>query len=225
MFIVLMLVVVAVVFLPGVWAKYVLAKYSRERSEIPGTGGELAKHLIAACGLDDVKLERIEHGDHYDPIAKTVRLGAANFDQKSLTAITVAAHEVGHAIQDHIGYPPLQLRTKLVTFAQIAEKFGAVILLALPVITVISRAPVAGFLTFIIGAGILLIPVLVHLVTLPVEFDASFNRALPILDERYVPSEEMPAARRILRACALTYVAASLATLLNVWRWIAILRR
>ena len=217
--------ILAVVFLPGIWAQYVLSKHSRERTEIPGTGGELAEHLIKACGLDDVKLERIEKGDHYDPISKTVRLSAPNFDKKSLTAITVAAHEVGHAIQDHIGYSPLRVRTNLVKFAQIAEKFGALVLVALPVVTVLSRTPIVGFASFIVGLGILLIPVLVHFVTLPVEFDASFNRALPILDDRYVPSDEMPAARSILRACAFTYVAASLATLLNVWRWIAILRR
>ena len=225
MAIVVLLLILSVVFLPGLWAQYVLSKHSRERAEIPGTGGELAAHLIEACGLEGVKLERIEQGDHYDPLSKTVRLSAPNFDRKSLTAITVAAHEVGHAIQDHIGYSPLRLRTNLVKFAQIAEKFGALILVALPVVTLASRTPVAGFASFIVGLGILLVPVLVHLITLPVEFDASFNRALPILDRRYVPTDEMPAARSILRACALTYVAASLATLLNVWRWIAILRR
>ena len=225
MAILIIVVIFAVVFLPSLWAKYILSKYSVERAEIPGTGGELAKHLIGACGLDDVQLERTESGDHYDPISKTVRLSPTNFDQKSLTAITVAAHEVGHAIQHHIGYSPLKWRTTLVGIAYYAEKLGAVVLIALPLITLLTRTPVAGIATLVIGVSVLFIPVLVHLVTLPVEFDASFNRALPILEQRYVPQSEMPAARRILRACAFTYVAASLATLLNIWRWLAILRR
>ena len=192
---------------------------------MPGTGGELAVHLARQCGLSGVTVERTEDGDHYDPIGKVVRLSESSYDGKSLTAVTVAAHEIGHAIQDHIGYGPLQLRTRLVVFAQFAERFGAIVLIALPFITVITRTPIAGAATFAAGLAILLIPVGVHLITLPVEFDASFNRALPVLDRRYLPTEDMPAARSILRACAFTYVAASLATLFNVWRWITILRR
>ena len=225
MAIIIIVAIFGVVFLPSLWAKFILSKHNVERAEIPGTGGELAKHLITECGLDGVQLERTELGDHYDPISKTVRLSPSNFDQKSLTTVTVAAHEVGHAIQDHLGYGPLQWRTRLVGFAYYAEKFGAIVLIALPLITLLTRTPVTGVAMLLIGVSILLVPVLVHVVTLPVEFDASFNRALPILDGRYVPDEEMPAARSILQACALTYVAASLATLLNVWRWIAILRR
>lgn len=192
---------------------------------MPGTGGELAVHLAQQCGLTKVSVERTEIGDHYDPIDKVVRLSGSIYDGKSLTAVTVAAHEIGHAIQDHIGYAPLQARTKLIGVARFTERFGAIVLIALPFITVVTRTPVAGAATFALGVAILLVPVLVHLVTLPVEFDASFKRALPILNERYIATEDMPAARSILRACALTYVAASLATLLNVWRWIAILRR
>lgn len=225
MVIVAIVIVVCIVFLPAWWARFVLKKHNEQRTEMPGTGGELAIHLVAECGLTQVTVERTEHGDHYDPIDKVVRLSDSNFDGKSLTAVTVAAHEIGHAIQDHIGYGPLHLRTNMIGFAKLAERFGAIILIALPFVTVITRTPIAGAATFAAGLIVLLIPVLVHLVTLPVEFDASFRRALPILEQRYVSAQDMPAARSILRACALTYVAASLATLLNVWRWIAILRR
>lgn len=215
------------IFLPSLWARHVLNKHSVERPEIPGTGGELAIHLAEKIGLTEVSVERLESegGDHYDPIAKIVRLSPSIHDKKSLTAITVSAHEIGHAVQDHFGYGPLRLRTNLASLAQFAERFGAIILVAMPFVTAITRTPAAGSATLVVGLAILLIPVLVHLVTLPVEFDASFRRALPILNGRYVPYEEMPAAKQILRACALTYVASSLATLLNVWRWIAILRR
>ena len=147
------------------------------------------------------------------------------YDGKSLTAVVVAAHEVGHAIQDRLGYVPLKLRTRLVGLAALSERVGAIILVALPFITVLTRIPATGAVMLIIGLAILLVPVVVHLITLPVEFDASFKRALPILALGYVPDEEMPAARRILTACALTYIAASLSAILNFWRWIYFLRR
>jgi Zn-dependent membrane protease YugP len=103
---------------------------------------------------------------------------------------------------------------------------GAIIMMAMPVLAGLTRAPSVGLLMFFGGLGTLGIPVLVHLLTLPTEFDASFNRALPLLSSGgYIPPEDIPAAKRILTACALTYVASSLMGLLNVWRWIRILRR
>ena len=114
----------------------------------------------------------------------------------------------------------------MITTAQKMEKLGAVLMLVVPLITVITRVPAAGFLMLIGGFITLCIPLVVHFVTLPVEFDASFNRALPILTAgNYIPPEDLPAARKILMACALTYVASALASLLNIWRWIRILRR
>lgn len=217
--------VLAFVFGPQLWARYVLKRHSRHRDEIPGTGGELAVHLIENSKLDGVTVERIPAGDHYDPVAKVVRLSEAVHDGKSLTAVVVAAHEVGHAIQDRFGYAPLKWRTRLVRVAAASERFGAIILIALPFVTALTRVPATGALMLAGGLAVLLIPVAVHFVTLPVEFDASFRRALPILALGYVPRDELPAARRILTACALTYVAASLAALLNFWRWIYFLRR
>lgn len=217
--------VIAAVFGPQLWAHYILKRHSRHRDEIPGTGGELAVHLIENSKLDGVTVERIPGGDHYDPVAKVVRLSEAVHDGKSLTAVVVAAHEVGHAIQDRFGYAPLKWRTRLVTVAALSERLGAIILIALPFVTALTRVPATGALMLAGGLAVLLIPVVVHFVTLPVEFDASFRRALPILALGYVPREELPAARRILTACALTYVAASLAALLNFWRWIYFLRR
>ena len=222
---IIIVLVLVIVFGPQLWAQYILKRHSKQRPGIPGTGGELALHLIANSELDGVTVERTEQGDHYDPIEKVVRLSEAVFDGKSLTAVAVTAHEVGHAIQDHLNYAPLRIRTRLVGVAAFSERFGAMILLGLPFITALTRIPAAGALMLVAGLSVLLVPVVVHLVTLPVEFDASFKRALPILALGYVPEEDMPAARRILTACALTYVAASLSALLNFWRWIAFLRR
>lgn len=221
-----LLLLIAIIFGPQIWAKKILTKYNKPRKDFPGTGGELARHLLDKLNLSDVKVEVTQLGDHYDPIKKTVCLSQGNWGEKSLTAITTAAHEVGHAIQDNIGYQPLYARTRLVGIAQIAEKLGAGLMVMIPVITLIAHIPAAGILMFIAGFASLGASVIVHLITLPVEWDASFKRALPLLAKgEYIPAKDQSAARRILIACALTYVASSLASLLNLWRWIAILRR
>ncbi len=223
--IILLLLLLAIIYGPQLWAKRVLNKYSRHRDDFPGTGGELAQHLLKQLNMP-VKVEITEAGDHYDPIDKVVRLSSDNFNGKSLTAVATAAHEVGHAIQDHSGYKALHNRTKLVRIAQVAEKVGAGLMMMIPVIALIARIPAAGVLMFLGGIASLGASVLVHLITLPVEFDASFNRALPILEKgQYINEIDQKAARKILIACALTYVASSLVSLLSLWRWIAILRR
>jgi Zn-dependent membrane protease YugP len=181
---------------------------------------------LERLNLNDVKVEVTDTADHYDPLQKTIRLTKNTCGRKTLTAVVVAAHEVGHAIQDQAGYKPLKTRTRMIGTAQKLERIGAVIMMAVPVLAALTRAPSIGVLMFLGGLGTLGIPVLVHLVTLPTELNASFNRALPLLSSGdYIPSEDIPAARKILFACALTYVANSLIGLLNVWRWIRILRR
>lgn len=222
----LLLLVTALVFGPQWWVRRVLAQYSKPQPHFPGTGGQLARHLLSQCGLQNVGVETTTAGDHYDPVAKCVRLLPENMTTKSLTAIATAAHEVGHALQDHAGYPPLRARTRLVTVARHAEKIGSVAMLAIPVVALAARAPSAGVAMFLIGLASIGIGALVHLVTLPTEWDASFARALPLLKGgRYINADEERHVRRILRACAFTYVAGSLASLLNIARWIAVLHR
>ncbi|HDN26770.1 MAG TPA: zinc metallopeptidase [Thioploca sp.] len=223
---ILLLLLLALIFGPKIWAKTILTKYSKHREDFPGTGGELARHLLNQLNMPEVKTEVTELGDHYDPIEKSVRLSQANWEGKSLTAVVTAAHEVGHAVQDYIGYQPLHARTKLIGIAQTAEKIGAGLMMMIPVVAIIARIPAAGVLMFLAGLASLGASVVVHFVTLPVEWDASFKRALPILEKgQYISAKDQGAARRILTACALTYVASSLASMLNLWRWIAILRR
>ncbi len=225
-FIIIIILLVAV-FGPQLWAQYTFKRYSKPRDDIAGNGAELARHLLERLGMSHVKVEQTNEGeDHYDPTDKVVRLGPKNYAIKSLTAITVAAHEVGHAIQDHQQETKLALRTRLVAVAQVVQQLGAGLLVLLPIIALISRSPVIGVLMFLAGIASMGVATIVHFVTLPVEYDASFNKALPILIEgNYIDEKDRPAARRILKAAALTYVAASLARLLNLWRWIAILRR
>ena len=223
---ILVCLLLIVFFGPQMWTKRILSQYSKHRDDFPGTGGALARHLLDELNLSDVPVEVTENGDHYDPIEKVVRLSAANWGGQSLTAIATAAHEVGHALQDREGYLPLQARTKLAQVGHIAEKVGAAMMMMIPVITIIMRVPAAGGLMFLAGVMNLGASTVIHLITLPVEWDASFKRALPILSEgAYISTADQRAARKILIACALTYVASSLASLLNLWRWIAILRR
>ena len=221
-----LLVIAIIVFGPGLWVQRVLERYSEPADRYKGTGAQLARHLLNKHGLDSVTVERTTDGDHYDPQDKAVRLTDDKFDGRSLTAITVAAHEVGHALQDRDSYPPLRLRTRMVKVGRGIEKVGAAVLMLSPFIGAVTRAPQVSVLMF--GAGFVTLgtSALIHLVTLPTEFDASFNRALPILDEFAILKRvDRPHARRLLRAAALTYVAASLMSLLNIARWFAILRR
>ena len=224
--IILLFLFIAVIFGPQWWAKRILTKYSRQRDDFPGTGGELAQHLLNGLNMAHVKVEITESGDHYDPIEKVVRLTEPNWNGKSLTAVATAAHEVGHALQDHLGYEPLHVRTRLVKIAQVTEKLGAALMVMMPIMAILTRIPALSILMLLAGLATLGTSVIVHFVTLPVEWDASFRRALPILEKgQYISAKDQRAARRILTACALTYVASSLASLLNLWRWLAILRR
>ena len=225
-FILLGCIIIALVFIPSVWVKRVLEKYSLPEDRYAGTGSELARYLLDQQSLSHVKIEETEEGDHYDPAKKVVRLTKEKFHGHSLTAITVAAHEVGHAIQDGENYGPLRLRTKLVKMSRGIEKIGAGVLMISPFIGIITKLPGLSAIVFISGFLTLLSSTLIHLVTLPTELDASFKRALPILRKgNILKAGDQKYAYKILTAAALTYVSASLMSLLNIARWWAILRR
>ena len=119
-------------FRPAILGYAYVKKYSLHQEHFPGTGGELAEHLIERYELNGIKVEKTDDGDHYDPTDKVVRLTPDKFDGKSLTAITVAAHEIGHAIQHRNGYPSFGLRQHVVSVAIVAEKIGAIAMIAIP---------------------------------------------------------------------------------------------
>lgn len=225
-YLILIIIIAAIIVGPSYWVAHTMKKYSQPDDRYPGTGADLARLLLDWANLQAVNVEQTDQGDHYDPVEKTVRLTPDKFHGRSLTAITVAAHEVGHAVQDRDGYLPLKWRTRLVQIAAPAEKLGAVILMIAPVVTIAAKAPVAGALFFAGGLLTLGTATLIHLLTLPMELHASFARALPMLIHgNYLLDGDEPHARKILRAAAWTYVSASLMTLLNIGRWWAILRR
>lgn len=225
--IILAVVVLAVLYLPGWWVRHIMAKYSTPNDRYPGTGAELARHLLRRAQLEEVAVEQTDPGaDHYDPEARAVRLSPDNYRGRSLTAVTVAAHEVGHALQHASGYPPFKARGHLVRLAAGGQRLGAIMMFAIPVVTLLVRMPAPGLLLFLAGMLSMGLAAVVHLVTLPTEWDASFGRALPMLERgRYLKPADYPHARRILTAAALTYVAQSLMSLMNIWAWLRMLRR
>lgn len=224
---ILALILVALVYLPSFWVKRVMLAYSKEDQTIPGSGGELARHLIERFELTGIKVEETEpFQDHFDPREKAVRLGRDNYHGKSLTAVAVAAHEVGHAIQFHRNEKIFELRKKYLPTAQALSKAGIAIMWAFPVIGIVLRSPLAVGAVIVTSLLLQLAGAFAYLIILPEEWDASFNKALPILiDGEYVDAQQLGAVKRVLRAAALTYFAAALANVVNIGRWFMILRR
>ena len=225
-FLILFAALLALTIIPGLWVQSVMKRYREPANRYPRTGGQTARHLLDTLGLRHVVTEVTERGDHYDPLAKAVRLTADNFNGRSLTAVTIAAHEVGHALQDARGFGPLRLRTRLVHWVGPIEKIGAGMLMLAPFAGVLTRSPYLALIGLAGGVLTLGTGVLVHFLTLPTELDASFVRALPLMKQHGVlRSDDLPRARRLLTAAAFTYVAVALQSLLNIARWWAILRR
>lgn len=222
---VILAMVLGLALLPQVWVRRVIDMHSADRPDFPGTGGAFARHLLDRLGLEGVKVEETKLGDHYDPEAKAVRLLPDRMRGRSLAAVVIAAHEVGHAIQDAAGYPPLKARTRLAKQAQKVESMGAIVMLAAPVLMIVSKSPHLMLLQGFIGILILSLTILIHASTLPMEYDASFRRALPVLKAgNYIPAKDMRAARQILRAAAFTYVASAAMSLFDVMRWLRVFR-
>jgi len=218
------LLVLAIVFGPQLWIRRVLAQHGGERPDFPGTGAELARHLLDEAGLQAVPVEKTDKGDHYDPGARAVRLLPQHHDGRSVAAVAIAAHEVSHAVQHARGEPSFARRVALVSRLIWVERVAGGMLLLAPIVFALVKSPVLLVLEIAAGVALLGVRVVVHAVTLPVEFDASFGKALPVLERgRYLAAADMPAARSVLTAAAWTYVAAALMTLLDVARWFRII--
>ena len=219
------LVLLTIVFGPQLWVRHVLRRHEIDRPDIDGTGGDLARHLLDSFGLPEVRVEVApDGGDHYDPDEKVVRLSEEYLHGRSVTALSVAAHEVGHAIQDRDQFGPLRARQRLVMSAVIADRLAGIVSVVLSVIgfMISPKLFVMGIVALILFG---LIEVIVHLITLPVEFDASFNKALPVLSGgNFLPERDHAAAHSILTACALTYVASAAMRIFSLGRLFAILR-
>ena len=204
---------------PRLWASRVLEQYDEEQ-ELPLSARELARDMLDRHGLHTVKVELTDRGDHFDPAAPAVRLSRHHFDRKSLTALTTAAHEVAHALQQASGYGPFKWRGRLARVAQVAGQAGTLLIIALPVSHLATRQPLPPRILGTAALGVLGTGAVAQLAALPTELDASFRRALPMLRDGYIEGGQVDGAHRVLVACSLTYVAASLAGVLNLWPWL-----
>lgn len=214
--------------LPGIalmmWAQFrvqsTYQKYSQVRSTMGMTGAQVAEAILQRMGIYDVSVEPVagELTDHYDPSAKAVRLSEVVYGSDSLAAAAVAAHECGHVLQDVKGYKPMNIRAALVPAANLGSNLGPLL-----VIVGLFLGAAGGF--FInIGIALFTAVILFHLVTLPVEFDAS-SRALKLINQLDIlQGEENRAARQVLNAAALTYVATALYAVLQLAQYLMMRR-
>lgn len=188
-------------------------RWSRVRNARNLTGAEVARDILDANGLQRVPVERVpgQLTDHYDPIKKVVRLSEVNFDNPSLAALAVAAHEVGHAVQDQQNYAPLRLRAQLLPALMVGSNFGPWMII-LGLMLGVTGLAWAGLIAF--AAALLF-----HLVTLPVEFDASRRALVTLQGNGYLSRPETDGARSVLTAAALTYVVGFLIALAQVIYW------
>lgn len=196
------------------------SKYSRVRSRSGLTGAQAAQRILDLSGIYDVRIERIGGSltDHYDPANKVLRLSDSVYGASSIAAIGVAAHECGHAVQHQQGYAPLKIRSALVPAANIGSKAG---------IPIIILGALLGMNQVLIQIGIWVfaLAVLFQVVTLPVEFNAS-GRALAMLgDYGMMEQDEVRGCRKVLKAAALTYVAAAASAILQLLRLVLLFGR
>lgn len=226
-YVILTLLLLLCAFAPSMWVRYNMWRYSKTIDAMPGTGGELAKHLLQRFGMDDYVVEETNAGnDHFDSSAKAVRLSPNNYGGKSITAIAVAAHEVGHAIQSFKQEKIFQLRSKYIPKAMRIKRVGIILLTLSPIVALIFKAPVIILLFIGLSLFLQLIGTLMYLIVLPEEWDASFGKALPILiDGDYIDETQIEPVKHVLKAAALTYFSAALADVLNIGRWLILLRR
>lgn len=209
-----------VLLIVPIWAQMKLKstykKYSKVRSTSGHTGAEVARIILDQNGLSNVKVieSRGMLSDHYNPMTKTVALSSHNYHEPSVAGTAVAAHEVGHAIQDATDYSFLRFRHRLVPMVNISSNMSWVFIM-IGIFANLSGA-------MLIGIALLAVGVLFQLVTLPVEFNAS-NRAMDqLLSHNVIRNDEERHAKKVLNAAAMTYVAATAVAVIELARLVLI---
>ena len=215
LYIVVMVVGMLISGAAALWVRSSYKKYSKQMSASGLTGAQTARMILDRNNLSSVRVEPVagQLTDHYDPRSKTVRLSEGNFGQNSIAAVSVAAHEVGHAIQDATGYTPMKLRSGLFPIVNFAGQLW----FPLFFIAFITGVGTATGQLFIQLAALAFLGILAfHVVTLPVEINAS-TRAYGLLTRYGILSHsEAGGTKRVLTAAAFTYIAAALTALLTL---------
>ena len=213
-------------FIPVFWVNYVFKKNDKILPNMPFNAYEFGEDIIKELKLKNVSIEKTSIVDHYDLVEKKVRVHEDRFNRKSLTSISIICHEIGHAIQHAQNYSPLITRTKLVKNTQWINKLSmTIIYIGFPLIFATGFLSLIKLCAFIILLSTL-IGVIIHLITLEVELDASFNRAFPIIKKK-IPEVYHNSCRSVLRAAAFTYVVGvfkNLISLRMIWTVLSKLR-
>ena len=188
------------------------SKYSKVENENNLSGFEVARKVLDANGLQNIYVVEVEGNltDHYDPTRKTVRLSTNIFHGTSISSSAVAAHECGHAIQDKIGSKPMRIRSMLVPIVNLVSSLSWYI--------IIFGIVVQIFKVFLLGIGLLSFGLIFQLVTLPVEFDASSRAKIELSNLNLIKDSEKKGIKKVLFAAAMTYVAAVLTSILQIFR-------
>jgi len=221
----LFLVFFFIVFiLPKVWLNFAMKSNDKELENMPFNAEEFGQLILEENNLKNVIIEETSLVDHYDLNDKTVRVQEGRLAKKSLTSIAIVCHEIGLAIQHAEGYGPLIKRTNIVEKTQWLSKVGGVILYSgLPLILATGSFGFIKVCLILVLISVLL-GVFVHLITLEVEIDASFNRAMPILQQK-IPSEYHAQCKNVLNAAAFTYIVGALTSFLSLrYIWLLLSR-
>ncbi|MGB3614181.1 MAG: zinc metallopeptidase [Elainellaceae cyanobacterium] len=218
------------ILIPGfalmVWSQHQIQRtyrtYSKVTSSVGLTGADVAHILLHNLGLQAVRVEMVvgELSDHYDPMTKAVRLSRSTYSSNSLSATAIAAHECGHALQDRQSYRFLRWRSSLLPAVNIGSQLGPLLIL---VGIFLSAAGSLGSGLIHIGIVLFAATLIFHLVTLPVEFNAS-HRALQLIDQLQLSDRERKAAAQVLQAAAWTYVATTVYAALQLVQLLVISR-
>lgn len=214
------------VFLPQIYVKSTFKKYLKKRTLSGITGSQTALAILKSQGVDYIRVESVqgELTDHFDPQSNVIRLSEDVYSGNSISAVSVAAHEVGHAIQHDKNYVFIKFRTALFPVANLGQQLGPILIM----VSLGLRAFMHSFSDFtdivaLLGIAFYAGSVFFHIVTLPVELNAS-HRAVKILSTQgFLEKSEIPAAKKVLTAAALTYIATALYSLIELLYWVYVL--
>lgn len=221
----------ALIMIIPLWAQWKVksayGRYKKVKTLSGLTGKEVAEAIMQANGITDVKVVRgeAELSDHYNPSTNTVVLSPIVYSQPTVASVAIAAHEVGHVIQDKVAdYKPMRWRHALVPLANLGGNLSIIfIMIGLGLTYLMKAAGSLGIYIAWIGVGLMLFAVLFQVVTLPVEFDASKRALEQVTDLGIVNDQERRHCKKVLSAAAMTYVAAALVALMELMRFILII--